>query len=306
MALTGVLRPGYIQIRVLDMDEAITHYQDRLGLSVVDKGEDGRVYLKAYDEFDHHSVILREADRAGMDFTAFKVRDEATLTDLTAKLEAHGVGVDHVEAGEQPGLGRRVAFTIPSGHRVELYADMELAENTPPTVNPHVWSEMPTGMKATRYDHCLLYGPNIDEVTELFVDVLGFEVAEDAELGPGATAVWLTCGMKAHDIAFVPNPEPGAFHHAAFFLESWNDVATAGDIMTHYDIPIDLGPTRHGITRGHTIYFFDPSGNRNEVFSGGYTYYPDNPKRTWSADEIGKAIFYYERALNEAFLSVYT
>jgi len=26
------------------------------------------------------------------------------------------------------------------------------------------------------------------------------------------------------------------------------------------------GPTRHGITRGQTIYFFDPSGNRNESF----------------------------------------
>ena len=35
-------------------------------------------------------------------------------------------------------------------------------------------------------------------------------------------------------------------------------------------IDIDIGPTRHGITRGHTIYFFDPVGNRNEVFTGGY------------------------------------
>jgi catechol 2,3-dioxygenase len=27
-------------------------------------------------------------------------------------------------------------------------------------------------------------------------------------------------------------------------------------------------PARHGITRGTTIYFFDPAGNRNEVFAG--------------------------------------
>ena len=80
MALTGVLRPGYIQIRVLDMEEALGHYRDRVGLSVVATGDDGRVYLKAFDEFDHHSVILRETDRAGMDFTGFKVRDDDTLT----------------------------------------------------------------------------------------------------------------------------------------------------------------------------------------------------------------------------------
>jgi catechol 2,3-dioxygenase len=29
MALKGVLRPGYIQIRVLDMHAAVTHYVDR-------------------------------------------------------------------------------------------------------------------------------------------------------------------------------------------------------------------------------------------------------------------------------------
>ena len=46
--------------------------------------------------------------------------------------------------------------------------------------------------------------------------------------------------------------------------------------------------------------------NRNETFSGGYTYYPDNPTRSWEADQIGKGIFYYERQLNEAFLTVYT
>ena len=37
------------------------------------------------------------------------------------------------------------------------------------------------------------------------------------------------------------------------------------------------GATCHTITPGHAIYFFDPSSNRNEVFFGGYTYYPDNP-----------------------------
>ncbi|HSM67138.1 MAG TPA: catechol 2,3-dioxygenase, partial [Ilumatobacteraceae bacterium] len=102
--MNGVLRPGFIQIRVLDMDEAIVHYRDRLGLHEVGTGSDGRVYLKGWDEFDRHSVILREADEAGMDVMAFKVLDDATLNELTAKLEAYNVSVDHIEAGEQPGI----------------------------------------------------------------------------------------------------------------------------------------------------------------------------------------------------------
>ena len=66
MAMTGVLRPGYIQIRVLDMDAAVTHYVDRIGLNMVSRGNDGRVYLKGWDEFDRHSIILRPADTPGM------------------------------------------------------------------------------------------------------------------------------------------------------------------------------------------------------------------------------------------------
>ena len=241
-----------------------------------------------------------------MDFMSFKVMDDETLTQLTADLEAYGVEVEHVDSGEQPGVGRRVGFMIPSGHRIELYAEMERSDFHPGTHNPNVWPEEPRGMGVTRFDHALLYGPDIDKVTALFCDVLGFDVAEEAHLGPDAVAVWLTCSNKAHDIAFVPNPDPGSFHHAAFFLEEQNHVTHAGDIMAFYDIPIDVGPTRHGITRGRTIYFFDPCGNRNEVFAGGYTYYPDNPKRVWETDELGKGIFYYERELNDAFLSVYT
>ena len=33
MALKGVLRPGYIQIRVTDLDKALKHYVDRIGMS---------------------------------------------------------------------------------------------------------------------------------------------------------------------------------------------------------------------------------------------------------------------------------
>src|SRR5258708_25035741 len=73
MALRGVLRPGYIQIRVTDLDAALKHYVDRIGLHEVSREPDGRVYLRAWDEFDRHSVVLRPADMPGMDYVGFKV-----------------------------------------------------------------------------------------------------------------------------------------------------------------------------------------------------------------------------------------
>ena len=96
------------------------------------------------------------------------------------------------------------------------------------------------------------------------------------------------------------------FHHASFLLDSWHDVGHAADVIARYDISRDIGPTRHGITMGQTIYFFDPSGNRNEVFCGGHRFYPDHPTRVWTADQLGKGIFYYEQELNDRFLGVVT
>src|SRR3546814_19796192 len=90
--------------------------------------------------------------------------------------------------------------------------------------------------------------------------------------------------------------------HTSFRLESWNDVGNAADIISRYDISLDIGPTRHGITRGETIYFFDPSGNRNETFAGGYDSYHDNPRRSWGGEQSGKEILYYEKALNERLM----
>ena len=73
MALNGVLRPGYIQIRVTDMATALRHYVDRVGLHEVSRGPDGRAYLRAWDEFDRHSIVLRPAETPGMDYVGFKV-----------------------------------------------------------------------------------------------------------------------------------------------------------------------------------------------------------------------------------------
>jgi catechol 2,3-dioxygenase len=308
MALTGVLRPGHVQIRVMDMASAVEHYVERVGLIETARGPDGRVYLKAWDEFDHHSVVLREAGSPGMDFMAFKVLDEATLSALGDAIRRFGIDVETIPEGEMLHTGRRLRFTAPTGHVFELFAQKTQVGNGCGVRNPEVKPEHLAGMKPTRFDHCLLYGDDIDRNLELFVDVLGFRLTERIIAGDGKTVIgtFLTASTKAHDIAFIRHPERGRLHHLSFHLESWNDIGNAADIVARHKISLDIGPTRHGITRGYTIYFFDPSGNRNEVFSGGYQYYPDNPLLEWTEDSLGKAIFYYDQQLNTRFLSVTT
>jgi catechol 2,3-dioxygenase len=189
MALNGVLRPGYIQIRVTDLEAATKHYVDRVGLHQVSREPDGRVYLRAWDEFDRHSVVLRPADMPGMDYVGFKVASEAELDGFARRIEAAGIKVEEVPAGEQPGLGRRVSFVVPTGHRIELFAELALSEDGPMTRNPELWREEPHGMRVTRFDHCNLHGPNIDAVVEFFTGVLDFSLTEAAQTPDGSRRV---------------------------------------------------------------------------------------------------------------------
>lgn len=304
----GVMRPGHVQIRVLDIEEAKTHYRDLLGLIEVDTDAQGRVYLKGWTEVDKFSVVLREADSPGMDFMGFKVLDEATLDNLHKGIVDFGIDVEVIPENELNGCGRRLRFTAPTGHHFELYATKEqTGKYGVGEKNPEAWPRDISGMKAQRFDHCLLYGDDLDGTLDLFQNVLGFELAEQVMTPDGVRAAqFLTVSMKAHDVAFIRHEEKDKFHHASFYLETWDDVLKAGDLISMTDTPIDIGPTRHGLTHGSTIYFFDPSGNRNEVFSGGDYHYPDHPPVTWDAEQLGKAIFYHDRVLNERFLTVLT
>ncbi|WP_456085361.1 catechol 2,3-dioxygenase [Marinobacterium jannaschii] len=302
------MRPGHVQLRVLDMEEALGHYRDLLGLIEVERDSAGRVYLKGWTEVDKFSVVLRETDTPGMDFMAFKVLDDQVLEQLQGELVAYGCQVEVIPAGELNGCGRRVRFEAPTGHVFELFADKEQTGKWGlDAVNPEAWPRDLTGMKATRFDHCLLYGDDIDGTLTLFRDVLGFELAEQV-VGEEEEklALFMTVSTKAHDVAFIKHPEKNKFHHASFLLETWEDVLRAADLISMHDVSLDIGPTRHGLTHGKTIYFFDPSGNRSEVFCGGDYHYPDHPTVTWTGDKLGKAIFYHDRQLNERFLTALT
>lgn len=309
MSMSGVLRPGHVQLRVMDMEESVAHYVNYLGLIESDRDDQGRVYLKGWDEKDWFSVVLRETDQPGMDFMGFKVDSVETLNRLEQGLKDFGCKVERIAAGELNHCGERVRFDSPTGHMFELYAEKDRKGNGLGLLNPHPWPTDLKGMQVSRFDHCLLYGGDLDGTVKLFTEVLGFSETErvivdeenDFQIGS-----FLSCGMKAHDIAFIRHEEDGKLHHASFLLGTWEEVLKAADIIGMNKIPIDIGPTRHGITRGRTIYFFDPSGNRNETFCDSYDWYPDHDVITWTEAELGGAIFYHDQVLNERFLTVVT
>lgn len=313
----GVLRIGHISIRVMDVDAAVKHYEDVLGLKTMMKDNAGNVYLKCWDEWDKYSLILTPSDRAGVNHVAFKVQDDADLDALQTRIEAWGTQTQWLEEGALPSTGRMLQFNLPSGHEMRLYAMKEYVGTDVGTLNPDPWPDGIRGAGAHWLDHCLLMcemnpeaGINkVEENTRFMKECLDFFLTEQILVGPEGNmqaATWMARTSTPHDIAFVGGPVNG-LHHIAFFLDSWHDVLKAADVMAKKKVKIDVAPTRHGITRGETIYFFDPSGNRNETFAGlGYLAQPDRPVTTWSEDRLGSGIFYHTGELVASFTDVYT
>jgi len=301
----GILRLSHVDITVPDLDLASAYYTGVMGLTEVDRTEDRR-FFKCWDEEDHHSLAVRYDPRVGMDHFTFKVEREDDLADLEAKVHAYGYRVDRMSSGEEVGQGESIRFETPSGHTMELVHDVAKVGGALPKLNPHATPIDLQGIAPPRIDHLLVNAEEVPEASKFYMDVLGFRLTEQLLDGDGhQIGTWMERSHSPHDLAVVSGPN-GGLHHFAFWLDDWDHVRKAADILAYNAIQIDVGPTRHGITRGSTIYFFDPMGTRNEVFTGGYRPDPDFPTLTWTEDNIGKAIFYYEGELNDRFMKVHT
>ncbi|CAM3751029.1 catechol 2,3-dioxygenase [Polaromonas hydrogenivorans] len=313
----GISRIGHVNLRVMDMAAALKHYEKVLGMKKTMEDKHGNVYLKCWDEWDKYSLMLSPSDQAGMNHVAYKVENDANLDDLQKKIEAYGITTTSLPEGTLPSTGRMLQFNLPSGHEMRLYAMKEYVGTEVGSTNPDPWPDNITGAGAHWLDHCLLMcelnpetGINkVAENTKFVMEVLDFFLTEQVLVGPDGdmqAATWLARTTTPHDIAFVGGPRMG-LHHIAYFLDSWHDILKSADVMAKTKTRIDVTPTRHGITRGETIYFFDPSGNRNETFAGlGYLAQRDRPVTTWTEEHMGSGIFYHTGEMVPSFTEVYT
>ncbi len=265
----GVMRLGFVHLRVTDLEEARNHYSNTMGMNVVAE-QPGRLWLKCWDEWDHHSLVLEEGG-VGLVKLGYKCQSAEDLERFEQRAQRFGVSTGRVSKGENLAIGDGVRLELPSEHTIELYNDIEFSGTETGALNPEAWPRNMRGAAGNWIDHALCPCEDPALVERFFSEVLDFRPAERAVTDPAhpeLIGTWMFCGESPHDIAFIKGPN-GKLHHFAFHLRDWNDVLRAGDVFSMDEVSIDVGPTRHGITRGTTIYFFDPAGNRNEVFAGG-------------------------------------
>ena len=224
------------------------------------------------------------------------------------RIEQFGCTTQRISNGTRLAEGEALRFTLPTGHQMELYHDIQLVGKQTGTLNPHPFPDVASGMAPHRLDHVLLIGEDVKTVTRFFTETLELFQSEKVMTMDGEEMIGSFMHAqngKAHDVAFIKGPD-NKLHHAAFKVDNWYDVLKGADLLARHNVPIEVTPTRHAITRAETTYFFDPSGNRNEAYSGGYITYPDFPTITWTEDKIAQGIFYHRREMVETFMSALT
>ncbi len=257
---------GHVEFCVTDLERTRDFYVDLIGLHETERDRD-RVYLRGTEGREHHSLVLRKADSPGVGHIAFRVQDEASMTDMDARFKALGLQTSWVE-GEELGQGRALRVQDPLGFTIEYYAEMQSVDWLLQKYHLH------KGVSPTRIDHVNMLTPDAQGGYDWYTNELGFGCAELTESEAPSNRVWASWLFRkgtVHDVAVMTGKGPSV-HHVGLSLGDPLSVIHACDILAGagYADSLERGPARHGISNALFVYVRDPDGNRIELYTGDY------------------------------------
>ena len=119
----NVLRCSHVEYGVTDLAASRRFYADTLGLIVTEETSDA-IYLRALEEQNHHSYVLRKSDTPDVTAISFKVAFDEELDALKTHLNRLGLMPAWVDRYAQE---RTLRTSSPLGIPIEFYARMEKA-----------------------------------------------------------------------------------------------------------------------------------------------------------------------------------
>ena len=285
---------GHIELGVTDLEKSLWFFTEVMGL-YVSATEGEKVYLRAWQDFDHHTLILVKTETSGVIQVGWRVSNDKALEAYEKHFKDVGIEYKSIEAGQKKAQGESIQFRSPAGLPVELYWEKEKYDRNS---NPEIASKLPShpskytgkGVAPRRFDHVNFMVNDVEEEQKWWTDFLGIhhryyvQNKEDVRIGS-----WLSRTNIAHEIALMRNAnQDGAqLHHLAFYLDSPDELIRASNLMAENDIKIEWGPGKHGTSGAQFIYVIEPSGNRVEIWTGGFLIFaPDWEPIEWSP-EVG-------------------
>ncbi|TDW30619.1 3,4-dihydroxyphenylacetate 2,3-dioxygenase [Cryobacterium psychrophilum] len=275
-----ILRCAYMDIVVTDLARSREFYVDILGL-VVTEESDTEIYLRPFEEFIHHNLVLRLGPIAAVAAMAFRVRSPEDVDRAEAYYQELGCRTERRPNGFVKGIGDSVRVEDPLGFPYEFFFSTEHVERL-------AWRYDLQGPGAlVRLDHFNQVTPDVGR-GRTYLEDLGFRVTEDIQDSDGVTyAAWMRRKDTVHDTALTGGNGP-RMHHIAFSTHEKHNIIYICDklgALRKSDL-IERGPGRHGVSNAFYLYLRDPDGHRVEIYTQDYyTGDPDNPVVTWDVHD---------------------
>ncbi|GEP26022.1 3,4-dihydroxyphenylacetate 2,3-dioxygenase [Cryobacterium levicorallinum] len=275
-----ILRCAYMDIVVTDLAKSREFYVDILGL-VVTEESDTEIYLRSFEEFIHHNLVLRQGPIAAVAAMAFRVRSPEDVDLAEAYYKELGCRTERRTEGFVTGIGDSVRVEDPLGFPYEFFYATTHVERL-------AWRYDLQGPGAlVRLDHFNQVTPDVGRGRKYLED-LGFRVTEDIQDSDGVTyAAWMRRKDTVHDTALTGGNGP-RMHHIAFSTHEKHNIIYICDklgALRKSDL-IERGPGRHGVSNAFYLYLRDPDGHRIEIYTQDYyTGDPDNPVVTWDVHD---------------------
>ncbi|MEX0428378.1 3,4-dihydroxyphenylacetate 2,3-dioxygenase [Nocardioides sp. DS6] len=275
-----IVRSAYVELVVSDLAASRRFYVDVLGL-VVTEEDDEAIYLRTFEEFIHHNLVLRQGPVPAAAVFAYRVRSPEELDHAVAFYTELGCRVERRAEGFGKGVRDAVRVEDPLGFPVEYFYDVDHVERL-------AWHyELHNPGALVRIDHFNLVTPDVPRGTRHLED-LGFRVTEDIEDEEGTIyAAWMRRKPTVHDTALTGGDGP-RMHHIAFATHEKHNILAICDKLGALRISdmIERGPGRHGVSNAFYLYLRDPDGHRIEIYTQDYwTGDPDNPLVTWDVHD---------------------
>ena len=195
---------AHLELLTPKPDESLNFFVNVMGMTeTARRGES--VYLRGWDDYEHHTLKLTAAKAAGMGHFAFRATSPEALAApcrRSSSVAASGKGWTDGDLGHGPAY----AFTTPDGHNMELYWETEWYK-APPELKPSLKNQAmrfpARGANVRRLDHLNLLTSDVAGLQRFMEDMLGMRTTEMIMLDNGQIAgVWVTCNNKTYDVAF--------------------------------------------------------------------------------------------------------
>jgi len=284
---------GHVELYTDKFDESLDFFVRVFGLTESAREGDS-VYLRAFDDYEFHSLKLTRHHTTGVGHIGYRVASPEALERRVAVIEAAGYGGDWVDG--DLGHGRAYRFADPDGHLFELYWDTveyQAPDGERPALRNIAQRYHGRGACPRRIDHVNLLASDVAEFREFMTTCLAARVTEQIVFDDGSVrGCWFTINNKTYDLACGRDHSgaKGRLHHVTYATDQREDILRAADLYLENGVFIEAGPHKHAVQGTFFLYAWEPAGNRIELANAGARLIlrPDWKPITWTQAERAK------------------